>query len=104
MSPKVPFDLPRYLQALSEGHLLEVIEEDMHAEGLLTPEPPEDLVDLPPRSVNLGPRHVATFECADQRLWVYKSTAEPQWLPYFDPEGFTEDELIRKVKLLLTFS
>jgi hypothetical protein len=105
MKPKTPLDLNRFAKALAEGRLLEMLEEDMRAEGLLDPDPPETEVDLPPRVVELGYWHQARFERSDRQLWVYKSTADqPQQLPYFDPDGYTDEELATKLKIFLTFA
>ncbi len=86
--------------------LFEEIEDELRKEGFLHED--EDLFDTPdpPRLVvELGPDHHAVFTGEPENsLRVFKADTKGHVeLPYFDPGGFTQDDLIRRLRLLLTF-
>lgn len=79
--------------------ILDEIEDLLEREGHLKapPDPPEP----PRRVVELGPLHQAVFlgEPTNE-LVIYKAEADaPLELPYFDPTGYTDHELVEKLKL-----
>jgi hypothetical protein len=78
---------------------VEEVEEMLRREGSLPPGDAEEPAEPPRRVVELGPEHDAVFEGDPvNELWIYKAGAsKPLKLPYFDPDGRTDEELIGKL-------
>lgn len=72
------------------------------------PNPIQDEDDSPPhRAVIIKENElVAHFDGAPvNELWVYRAEVEtPLELPYFSPEGKTDEELARSIRKLLPFA
>ncbi len=92
----------------NDDDLLGRIEKSLEREGLLPKEVPEEqeCQDPPRRTVVLGSGHHAAFEGDPiNELWVFKESAsEPLKLPYFNPEGRTDKDLARRIRVLEKFA
>jgi hypothetical protein len=95
------------INSATQYPLYRKIEDMLRRERLLL-QLPSDIEDPPEpsrRVVELGHWHDAIFVGEPvNELSVYKSNAsEPLRLTYFDPEGYTDEELVEKVKTYIAF-